>query len=416
MNIWRGGLFRDLSVIMLVFAAVHGTFALFASEDTRANESLDFIDFYYPIAQRLSDGLGLAEAHYFEHMGQNPSPTQRGEGVFVTRFPPGYSLILAPVIMLADAIGITHADAFIWLSRGFALASVLLLYAIFRLSFGRSLIGLAAAHVWMFYPPFIFLVKQPNSENPFLVCLFAAILAMMSLRQSVARGLTVGFFLGIAIYLRLAGLFLPVAFAAIVGAEAILRREHVKSKFCSAAIIFVVPYILVLPWVMLVYFETGHFVPVASTGSDLISNSASELLRSIPEDSWLWGEGLRAYVAQKAEGEAVMISFGHELQLLAVKVLRAFYGTFTLRHESLLAIMEAIYLGLTAAGVFVCYWWRIGRCEFHICACLLFLYFLSTAIIGVPLLRYTVPAHALLAGYIGCLITSIATRTSGKVI
>lgn len=410
MSAGRLSLARDSAVIVLAFVLLHGAFVLFAPEIMRVNESLDFIDFYYPIAQRLTEGLGIAEAHYFEHMGLNPVPTEWGEGVFVTRFPPGYAVLLAPVIVLADAIGMPHADAFVVLSRMFALASVLLLYAIVRRGFGCSAIALAAALVWMLYPPSLFLAKQPNSENPFLTLLFAAILAFLVMRPGIMRGVVIGLLLGVALYVRLAGLFLPVAFAAIVIGDGFMRREKVGPGLAPAALILTLPYLLVLPWVTLIYHETGQFVPVASTGADLISSASSELLRSIPEESWLWAEGLRDYVAQQAQGTTVTASPGHELQLLAVKILRAFYGTFTLRHETLLATMEVVYLGSTAVGILISIRAFPARPSFHLCAGVLFLYFLSTAVFGVPLLRYTVPAHALLTGYVGCLITLIVAR------
>lgn len=405
---------RDLLIISLVFVLLHGAFGIFAPKSLQVNESSDFRDFYYPVAQRLTEGASIAEAHYFEHMGLSPAPTVRDQGTFVTRFPPGYAVLLTPMIIFADAVGVPHADAFMLLSRFLALSSVLLLYAIVKNAFKSSTIALPAAIIWLLYPPSLFLVKQPNSENPFLTLLFAAVLAFLVMRPTIMRGVVIGTLLGAALHVRLAGLFLPLAFAAITIGEGFIRHGRVLPSLAQALSISTLPYMLVLPWVLLIYRETGQIVPVASTGTDLIATASSELLRSIPEGSWVWGEELRDYVVQKAQGTISAASAWHELHLFAVKCLRSFYGTFTLRYETELAAMQACYIVLTILGIFTSLKTSPAKPAFHLCTAILFMYFLSTAAFGVPLLRYNVPGQALLTAYIGCLISLIVTRCLGR--
>lgn len=394
----------DLAILAGAFLVVQLALALLLPASLQGNDSSDFRDVYYPIAQRLAAGVGLAEAHHFAPPGPSTGAVVPGPDVFVTRFPPGYPILLSRVIVVADLVGIRHSVAFAAMTALFALANALLLYLILRVGLRSRMAATVGSLCWMAYPPAAFLLKQPNSENPFLTALFAAILLQLATKPGTLRAVCIGVCLGAAIYIRLAGLFLPIVFVAVLVGERLLlpaRRGPVLGGIIAT---IAIPCLLVAPWVWLIYAETGQFVPVASTGADLLRLSYSELRRSVPANSWLWSDSLRAYVAQRAAGDAAG-SAPMELRLLGVKTLRAFYGTFTLRQEPVLITLQLGFFTMAAIG-FLRTWRDRSIWLFHLTAWMIFGYFLATSAVGIPLVRYTLPGQALLTGYVA--ITAMA--------
>src|SRR5262249_2328310 len=130
-------------------------------DNFQQNESSDYIGFYEPLASSLLAGNGFRQP----------------DGAPSTRYPPGFPILLAGVFEISKILNVPRAvavSAFILICTGLTAVLVFLLARIIW----KPIPAIVASLIWITYPLGLWLAKQPNSELPFMVVLYAAMLIL----------------------------------------------------------------------------------------------------------------------------------------------------------------------------------------------------------------------------------------------
>ena len=144
------------------------------------NENSDYVAFYEPVAHNILEGHGFTLAN----------------GTPAIRYPPGYPLLLAGLLEFSNLLNIpaeTVLSISILLSMG--------LTSVFVFILARSMWGsspaLVSSLVWMSYPFALWLTKQPNSENLFLVVFYGGFCLFWHLLLTESRAWPLYFLVGL---------------------------------------------------------------------------------------------------------------------------------------------------------------------------------------------------------------------------
>jgi len=147
----------------------------------------DYVSFYKPVARRILEGHGLTVP----------------DGGLASRYPPGFPLLLAGSFSAAALVGIPpETSVTLLLSVGAGIAATLIfLIASMILPLPRAVI---AALLFTSYPLFLWLAREPSSEIPFLVPLYAAVLLLVASveRRSWLAAIACGAAIGVATLIR----------------------------------------------------------------------------------------------------------------------------------------------------------------------------------------------------------------------
>lgn len=345
---------------LLLVSATGLLFRAVLPEDLAENTASDVTSFHEPVARRLAGGDGLTTP----------------DGQPALRHPPGYPVLLAGAQTVSSAAGGSDDDAATAVAVVCAGLAGALLWLIGERAAGRraAWVGVAA---WALYPVQLWLAKQPNTELPYLVLLYGAVLVAISapLDRPVtwARAAAVGALVGAATLVRPAGLVLVVPFALLAWRWDGAQRPRARAARAGAvAAAFVA---VLLPWSLWASQQAGHPVAVADAAGvnvleglsfgidgaeeadDLAAPAAvQDLAREShaleaerPSDSEVW-----AHVRDQAADEPVAFS-----QLVLLKSLRSWYGTESGRWEAGAALLQAAVLAAAAVGGVLL--WRSGR-------------------------------------------------------
>ena len=410
----ESGILLALFVVAMIVSAAFGA-ALPAG--FRENQSTDYLSAYEPVARAIAAGSGV---------------TQDGE--IATRYPPGFSLILAGVFRLSAALGVSDESALIAFRLLSAGSSVALMYLLARLVWSPALSMLTAVG-WMTYPFFLWLTKQPNSEVPFLPVLFGAFYLFWRPVLGGKRGLRAWItFLGAGILVGAAMLIRPAALGiSLVMALAVLllseRGVRLTSRIGFGVLIVIGSLIPVVPWEAAAYARTGAIIPLSSGGSLTVIDGLTFLAvpkdyrREVPipgdvaELMWAIHERRPDMVASGSMPvvlEEVARAPWAFAKLMAIKVARSWYGVDSRIMEYPALALQLVYLALILLGSF--YSWRRGGALRRMIAgnWLVALYFWGMTLLVVPLLRYMVPAMGMLMLSLPGAYLSLVTRLQSE--
>ncbi len=391
-----------LLVVALFVATVIVSAAVWSllPAEYRENQSTDYLHVYEPVARSIAAGNGITL-----------------DGEIATRYPPGFSVLLAGVFRLADTVGTadeTMLLAFRLVCVGLA---VVLVYGLARLVWSPWA-ALLPALAWMTYPFSLWLAKQPNSEVPFVPVLYAALflfwLALLRGRGGVRSGalfLAAGALVGAAMLIRPAALGLSVGLALIILLFA-ARETALRGRLAFGALVVLGSLLVVLPWEAAVYARTGEIIPLSSGGAATIHDGLTFLAVpkeyrrevNVPDDvaELMWtiherrGEttttgGVFRVMAEEARETPV--AFG---KLMLIKLARSWYGIDSRMLELPTLLIQAVYLLFIGWGTVYC-WRRGGALRRMIGGNWLIVgYFWGMTFLVVPLLRYMAPVMGLL--------------------
>lgn len=392
-----GHLRRDLVALFLGQLLVLVVFRLMIPADLAVNESTDFRLFYQPVGERLADGGGLEVV---------------APGVPALRYPPGYPVVLAATFTVGDALGVDRDDVIMPMTLLLTSVAGVLLHLVTRRVFDRRLAWVTSV-LWIAYPLTLWTAKQPNSEIPFMVALYAAVLVFLPVvvegSSTGRRLLASGALLGAAAAIRPAGLMLLPALALVTWFR--LDGAWVRRALLCLALVggFLVPVGIASAWMS----SAGGTPVLLSDSPDLnvidglslavtSPQEAEDLpmtgdMRTLVVDAWeredeLGREGtLGDYLRQVAREHPAALA-----ELVVYKAARSWYGTETFRYEGLILALQAVLLALVAVGG-VCAHRRDGPARgYLVLAAALTVASWISAIAALSIVRYLVPALGLL--------------------
>ncbi|MCB1004912.1 MAG: glycosyltransferase family 39 protein [Acidimicrobiales bacterium] len=365
-----------LGLFLLAFGLVVAVHLVAPSSSV---EATDYDEWYRPIAEaiRAGDGLSL-------------------DGQPAVRYPPGYPALLAALSTLPLAEGATNAIVNA-VSLG-AVASLLFL-VVRRLADRRTaaVCGLAVTT----YPLFLVLAAAPGPDLPFMALVVAAVLALLHALEgrlwwAVACGALVGG----------AGLLRPAAAGlglVLAGLGIVWRRD--RRGLALAAVLLVTSIAVVLPWEVWVYQQTEQVVVLGTVGPPTVASGLTIVGRDeadgrefpVPEAVDELGRRALARKADLQDTRGLVRFLGDELQrnvdgvvmLVVVKGVRSWFGTDSMRHEGVVALIQLPYLALAVVGLWSGRHRRLLGLSLTMAA-----YFWLTTIVAVSIVRYLLPGMA----------------------
>jgi hypothetical protein len=259
------------------------------------SENTDYLGFYRPIAERILDGHGVT------HPNDQPA----------TRYPPGYPIFIAACYAATDIVGMDREQGILCLQAMlYGISGVLIFMMAEKLYPRQAIPCLLAAILWLCNPINLLLLKQPNSEIPFIAFFYLALwLTLGCITDNHTKGgkpppwqcmLTMGLFIGIlsgiSMLIRPIAIGISVIFA---GAVLVLPRRNIPLRWrgvCAGAILAGTT-LVVAPWECWVFSHGGDWIPLSTGGGASIRDGLTFAVRD---------EGYRKPVALPPDARAAM--------------------------------------------------------------------------------------------------------------
>ena len=386
---------RAAGLVLGVALGVQALFLGILPAEHRRLESTDFLSFYEPVARNIAAGEAWVAP----------------DGTPAVRYPPGYPVFLA-LVFSVDRL-LPGDEAFWLLAAGLLVGG---LGAAAHHVLCRRLIGprgaLVASALWLSYGPWLWLVKQPNSETVFLLPFFAAVAVFAGLRvegPGAWRGAAaVGLGLGLATLLRPVTLLLPFGLAALWICGLVGGAARTARRLRMTAVLLGVYVSVVAPWEIWAHAQVGWWIPVSTGGRLSLLDGLTVAADSdgprpeVPADVARLMEAVqsnRPLIGGPVDAARFLVAHAAPLtlaKLLWLKSSRAWYATESLRFETALARLQAVYLLAAVIGLVALY--RAGpeyRAAFWLVLSIT-AYFWAMTVLVLSILRYMVPAMGLL--------------------
>lgn len=383
-----------LLVASMVIASI---FLLVLPERLRTNDNSDYPTSYEPTARNILRGDGVVDQ----------------QGALAIRYPPGYPVILAGAFLVADHLRLQESAVLSAMAVALMGVSSVLVFLMARRFWGSRPAVLAWV-AWITYPLALYLLKQPNSEVPFMAVLFGAYYFYwrgIASDGDTSRLLVLcGVLLGISMLIRPIAMAVPAILAARLTLVRTDSRPGVRLRLAGALLLGTV--LTVAPWEMWIYARTGRVIALSTAGETALRDGLTFAVRSkgfrqavwVPQDVELVMRNISAQYPKLTAPGAIARVLVEEFRqrplavtkLFALKAARGWYGTDSHRFEMPVAIVQSFYLVLTAwASVLA---WRRGGVWRQICGTVwaTTLYFWGVSTVGSTLARYMVPAMGLL--------------------
>ena len=271
--------------------------------------------------------------------------------------------------------------------------------------------GFICAVLWSTYPFNLWLVKQPNSEVPFIL-VFLLALGLFLLGVSGARWSSFvfsGLLLGVAALIRPIALFVPFVLAVVF---LFYRSQPLLRRLLCGALIVTGFFVAILPWELELKTHLGNFAPLSTGGPPTIATGLTFPTKfflhqrgraRVPERVTALAENIEQQQAslQTTSGIAgVMISELHRdpravFELGALKIARSWYGDDSMLHEDAIGLIQLLYVVLALPGIWLA--WRNFPSQRYQMSVLLILvlYFWGMTIVALSILRYMIPVMTL---------------------
>ncbi len=328
----------------------------------------------------------------------------------------GYPLLLSGLLQVSTYTGIS----FLSLLRLFALLCLGLttVLVFFNAHFiWQSNAALAAGLLWCTYPFQLWLSGQNSTELPFLVFFLGALwfvsLAFAAKRQIFSMAVA-GLLLGCAILIRPGALALPIVFA---GVWFMSQTALPLAKRATAALALLVVCILVLtPWEWFIWHKTGRLVlvstnDVASIRDGLTFGVVFKTYRTpiaLSPSVKAFMQEAAAHMRELTEISEIGSFLLNQVQIrpaavaewVALKSVRVWYGTDSQRFDLYVLLCQIFYVGAGVIGFLSSWKYRTLARPFIVLLFSTILYFWFVGITVLPILRYMIPAMAILILFI----------------
>jgi hypothetical protein len=394
---------------------VMGLVLAFAPSSFRPAPSYnDYLSYYQPPAAHLLAGKGYTALN----------------GSFALHDPPGYPLVLAFVYWIADGLGVGREGAVNVLTVVTLAVACVLVYRLGRAMFGLR-VGIVAAVVWVTYPIEMAIAPYRFAEVPFTPVLYlTALIFVDGTRKGLPswrRMTVVGALIGVDALIRPQAILLVVPYALALWVRARQLRAPDKDSTSTLAphrrwavgglcvVLFVSYLAAVAPWEVWAEVATHQTVTLSNAGPSGILDGLTVGLRakderghaSLPSSVIAVEKRVSADRSSLTSvGKIVQFMDGqfraHPLavaELVAIKAASSFYGTNSLTHQLLIALVQLPYLALMIAGLVLA--WRAGGWQrsLSVFAVLVVGYMWLMTISVLSIVRYMTPALGLLVPF-----------------
>ncbi len=394
---------RDRLILTVITILILGAFWMALGASFMANESFDYRCCYEQAARNWVSGKGFIY----------------NDGTFAASYPPGFSTLLAGVFLLARIIG--EAPALYGFIGLCTIASVLAMYEI-GCVMGGIWLGRLSALGLVSYPYFLWASKQPNSEVPYLPLVLIAFYGFVRLVRdaSFKWAAFCGLFWGLSALVR------PISiFAALLTAGCFLllgRNSALGRRLALAAVLVVANIATMMPWEIIARQGTGRWLLLSNNSGvgyyDGLTFGLPKPARpasAVPPDVFALMERADAQ-AQRISSSGGYLSFlkeeaqtspGTFAKLMYIKITRAWYATYEGRFEGINKLLEGVYILASLAGLWLMR--RKLKAETWMIVAMV-LYFWAMSVLVLPILRYMVPATALMLFAVAFLLQTMAER------
>ena len=389
-----------MTIFLLALLVILATRLIVPDRFFQTHEPPDYVKFYRPVALNILDGAGIVT----------------DDGEVAVRYPPGFPVLLAGTFGLGNVLGVDNTTAALTLTTiCLALVPVMVFY-LARTLFGL-LAGWLASLLWITYPFALRLIGQPFSEPPFLVVFIGALWllwhTLLNRRERYINYLLYGLLIGVAMLIRPAAIGMGVVSVLIIWIAG--RSLHVRGRVIASALVLAGNLIAVMPWQLYASARTDETVLLSSGGlpSTVFGVMFAVTERpyhpnviGIPDD--VIDLQSRIYERDSAGDIKTLSGFvglmWDELQtdtmavikLMAIKTLRSWYATSSTQQDNLILVLQIPYL-LLAVTAFVTVWRRHPQQRTIVTSLLLIvLYLWALTTVALPLLRYMMPAMAII--------------------
>lgn len=380
--------------VLLIAILIQIAFLVVLPSTDRINQSTDYVVFYAPVAQNILQGKGLINQ----------------DGKLASDYPPGYPVYLAANFGLADLLGVARGSMIIATNILSMALSCLLVLRVAESVFNEE-VAVFSALLWITYLFNLWLVKQPNSEVPFILLFYSALWFFL---RGVNHGkqasfVTAGALLGVAALVRPIAVFLPFMLVLLLLLQPSIGLGRRFAYGCSIVLMFVV---VILPWEIKLKSYTDHIVPLSTNGPSSMLDGLTFAAKIGKGGDRAWVPGAVERLAWHVrENQRSLHTAGEVADFMAaqlrrdpvaviemglMKTLRSWYGTNAMWHERPVALIQAAYLLLAIPGIWLARRRFPAKYFLSLSLLAIVIYFWAMTVIVLSILRYMVPAMGIL--------------------
>ena len=409
----------NLLIFIFIISILFSLIFLFLFKNIGPSEhsipGTDYLSFYEPVANDILQGKGI-----------------RVQESFAIRYPPGYPIILSSVFWLSQLAGIDRLEMVVIFNVIITAIVCCFLFLLIEFIFNKK-IALISVFLWATYPFNLWFIKNPNTEVPFILLFYSALLAyVLALRKNYFKLLLLsGVFLGFASLVRPIALFLAVPLLFLIFFMAKLTPFRKKILL---SIVFLIGYIVVIsPWLIYVYLNTGRLLPLSTGGfsnipagltfmvdKSKINNGIQEGKMELPNDIVDLIERSRAANADDL-GEITSFFWQETkrnpitlLKLIGIKIGRAWYATSEMWWEKQILILQLIYLLPAMAGIMIWFKKNKEKISYLFFLLVIVFYFWVATVLALSILRYMIPVMGLIMTFSAITIDTIISKLSNS--
>jgi len=407
---------RKLLIFIFIISLLFSLIFLFFFKNIGPSEhsvpGTDYTYCYEPVANDILQGRGI-----------------RVQESFAIRYPPGYPIILASIFWLSQLTGINKLEAVVIFNVIIIALTCCILFLLIKLILDKK-IALISVFLWTTYPFNLWLIKNPNTEIPFILLFYSALLAyVLALRKiSFKLFLLSGIFLGFASLVRPITLFLAIPLLVLI--FFIIKSIPFRKKLLLS-IVFLIGYIIVIsPWSIYVYSNTGRLLPLSTGGFSDVAGNLTFMVNKSKINNWEEGKMKlpndvvalieRSRAANAVELGEITYFFWQEakrnpitlLKLIGIKIGRAWYATSEMWWEKQILIVQLIYLVPAMAGIIIWFKKIKEKISYLLFLLIIIFYFWAVTVAALSILRYMIPVMGLIMIFSAITIDMIIGRLS----
>lgn len=362
-----------------------------------SNENTDYLTSYKPFAESI--------------ISKRVSITKEDARNFM--YPLGFPLILSVLFQIASFLEISNELIIFYFSIFCVSTTGVLAFQISNLFFSNRK-SLISPLLLFCYPIFMWIIRQPNTETPFILLLFiATYLFFYELKHEVYNKInffSIGIVLGFMMLIRPIAILCPIIFSLYF--LIFSNKQSLKKSIIASLLIITGAFMFILPWEMFMFQKSDKIITLSLAGSKgiydgLTFNVNSKNYRSkiyLPPDVQLLMEN----IAQKTTinssfselKNAVLYSEPNKtttiIKLYLIKMSRTLYGTDSTRDESKIFILQIFYLSMIFLSLGIILFFYKSFSKYFLFLIILFLYFLFMSTLVLSIVRYMIPVLALM--------------------